>query len=406
MIEESGNRTRGRFRKFSRSMRKVEVDLNNRLQKSFGKRVEQKVEIHYRGKPLTFVYDDVIEHIPIDVVRNDPDVMADGEFHFDPTKRRMDVSDAFISCSCGAKYDVKVPTSVTGNNSEVMKAAIRRTPDILKHNEPDNGHRITLAYVETNTEVIPEKDRIKNFNPERINFYRLFSKKTAEVKYLATYGQDLLAEAPQARYAETLQGKKNIGFQNILFMLFVFGLIELFTILFVTSSTYNYVAPSHANNTAWYLLIFVVIVMFAIMWRLHIYDVSRSYVKFIMLQSAPFYISNRGVLPVIMVNSTITDVWDYQTRMMHMDDSKAKEVIYALQSWSDSQIVELEQSNKLGMLEHELTVIGNTIKYLSRVDHEYKNQSSGNKPSLKNIVFTVLITAFVYTFVLFVMGVF
>ena len=111
MVENTTTR-RNRFRKFSRSLRKVEVDLNNRLQKSFGRRVEQKVEIHYRGKPLTFVYDDVIEHIPIDVVKNDPDVMADGEIHFDPTKRRMDASDAFISCFCGAKYDVKVPTSV------------------------------------------------------------------------------------------------------------------------------------------------------------------------------------------------------------------------------------------------------------------------------------------------------
>ncbi len=405
MVENSTG-VKGRFRKFSKSMRKVEVDLNNRLQKGFGKRVDQKVEIHYRGKPLTFVYDDVIEHIPIDVVKNDPDVMADGEFHFDPTKRRMDVSDAFISCSCGAKYDVKVPTSVTGNNSEVMNAAIRRTPDILKHNDPDGGHKLTLAYVETNTEVIPEKDRIKNFNSERINFYRIFSKKTAEVKYIATYGQDLLAEAPQVKFSETARGKSSIITQNFLFMLFVSGLIEIFTILFALSSSYNYVAPSHANNTAWYLLIFVVIVMFAIMWRLHIYDISRSYAKLVYLQSGPFYISNRGVLPVVMVNSTITDVWDYQTRMMHIDDSKAKEVIYALQSWSDSQITELEQANKLGMLEHELTVISNTARYLSKLDHEYKREASGDRSSVRNIIFAVLITVFAYTFSLFVMGVF
>ncbi len=405
MVENTTTR-RNRFRKFSRSLRKVEVDLNNRLQKSFGRRVEQKVEIHYRGKPLTFVYDDVIEHIPIDVVKNDPDVMADGEIHFDPTKRRMDASDAFISCFCGAKYDVKVPTSVTGNNSEVMKSAIRRMPDILTHNDPERGHKLTLSYVETNTEVVPEKDRIKNFNSERINFYRLFSKKTAEVKYIATYGQDLLAEAPQAKYSETLQGKKSIGFQNLLFMLFVFGLIELFTVLFISSSSYNYVAPSHANNTAWYLLIFVVILMFAIMWRLHIYDISRSYVKFIMLQSAPFYISNRGVLPVVMVNSTITDVWDYQSRMMHMDDSKAKEVIYALQSWSDSQIRELEQANKLGALEHELSGINNEIRYLAKLDHQFKREVNDNGFNIRNIVFAVLLTVFAYTFSLFVLGIF
>ena len=400
------DKSKKRLRNFSKSLRRVEVDLNNRMRRSFGSRVQQKVEIHYNGKPLNFVYDEVIEHIPIDVIRNDPDIKGDGEIHFDETKRRMDVSDAFISCSCGARYDVKVPTSVTGDNGQVMKSAIRNMPDILRHNDPEGGHKLTLLYVETNTEVIPEKDRVKNFSAERINFYRIFSKKTTEVKYLATYGQDLLAEAPQYKYSETLQGKKNIGFQNMLFMFFVFGLIEVFTIIFASSTSYVPYTPSHANDTPWYLLILVMIIMFSAMWRLHIYDMSRSTVKYIMLQSAPFYISNRGVLPVIMHNSTITDVWDYQSRMMHVDDGKAKEIVYALQSWSDSQIAELERSNKLGMVEHELTVINEDMRYLSKLDHEYRREADSDRTSIRNITLAVVITVFVYTFSLFVLGIF
>jgi hypothetical protein len=85
---------------------------------------------------------------------------------------------------------------------------------MLKHDDPENGHKLSLLYVETNTEIIPEDKRMKNFNPERINYYRLFSKKTLEVKYLATYGQDLLAEAPQYKYADSSQGRKAIGMNN------------------------------------------------------------------------------------------------------------------------------------------------------------------------------------------------
>ena len=388
----------------AKRFKRLEVDLNNRLRRSFGNPVQQRVEIHYRGKPFSFMYDDILEEIPIDVVKNDPNIKADGDIHFDDTKRRMDLSDAFVGCTCGVKFDVKIPTTSTSSNAMAMREAIKKMPDILKHDDPDHGHTISLLYVETNTEVIPEEKRMKNFNTERINYYRIFSKKTVEVKYLATYGQDLLAEAPQYKYAESSQGKKAIGLQNLMFMLFIMGLIEVFTYI-VASSSSNVYNPTPANNLPWYILIGVVILMFSVMWRLHVYDISRSTVKIIELQSAPFYISNRGVLPVIMVNTVLTDVWDYQADLMHIDDSKAKEVIYALQNWSDRQIALLDRGEKLATSELELVNVADEIRDIARIDHKYKNQMDMEKTNIRNVVMAVMATAFAYTFVLYVIGI-
>ena len=396
--------TRKKIKGAARRFKRFEVDLNNRLSRSFGNSVQQKVEIHYRGKPFSFMYDDILEEIPIDVVKNDPNIKADGEIHFDDTKRRMDLSDAFVGCSCGAKYDAKIPTTSTLSNAIAMEEAKKSMPDILKHDDPEHGHTLSLLYVETNTEVIPEEKRMKNFNTERINYYRIFSKKTVEVKYLATYGQDLLAEAPQYKYAESNQGKKTISFQNFLFMLFIMGLIETFTIL-ASSSSSNVYNPTPSNNFPWYVLIGVVILMFSVMWRLHVYDISRSTVKIIELQSAPFYISNRGVLPVIMTNSVYNDVWDYQSDLMHINDEKAKKVIYALQNWSDSQIVLLDRSKKVATSQLELVHLEDEYREIVKIDHSYRTQMNTEKTSIRNVVMAVMATAFAYTFVLYVIGV-
>lgn len=402
MMEGIKKRTKTLGRRFQR----VQVDLNNRLQRSFGKRVSQKVEIHYRGKPFSFMYDDVIETVSIDVVQNDPSISDGKELHFDPTKRRMDMSDVFITCKCGAKYDVKVPTSLTGNTKDVMRHAIRTTPDLLKHDDAENGHSLTLLYIETNTEVIPEDQRIKNFNPERVNFYKLFSKKTTEVRYLVTYGQDLLAESPQYKYSDTPGGSKKTGTQNFLFFIFLAVLIEAFTILFVSSTTVSYTPTAAPSLTPWYILIGVVILLLSAMWRLHIHDMSKSLVKLIQLQSAPFTISNRGVLPVIMHNSDISDVWDYQAKIMNIPDDKAKEVIYALQTWSDNQIVELDRANKLGMVEHEVSKIYEDMRNLSKLDWEFRSKMDEPKINMRNVALAIIGTAFAYTFVLFVLGIF
>ena len=189
-------------------------------------------------------------------------------------------------------------------------------------------------------------------------------------------------------------------------MIFIFGLIETFTFLFASSSAPSYFPTTHPSYTPWYILIGVVIIMFSAMWRLHIHDMSKSTTKLIMLQSAPFFISNRGVLPVVLHNSQLQDVWDYQARLMEMDDSKAKDVIYALQTWSDAQIAQLERMNKLGQVEHELTMINEEIRDISKLDHEYRKETTARGSYIKDVVMAVMITAVAYTFVLYILGVF
>ena len=402
MMNNFKKRTKGSIRN---RMKRFEVDINNRLGRSFGNKVNQNVEIHYRGKPFSFVYDGNIETVSIDVVKSDLG-LKDEDIQFDTTKERMDEADAFIGCTCGAKFDIKVPITICNNHELVMKKAVETMPNLLNHDNKKEGHTLSLLYIQTSTQTVPEKERIKNFNPDRINYYRIFSKKTVEVKYLVTYGQDLISEAPQYKYSETTGGSKNIGFQNVLFMIFIFGLIETFTFLFVSSSSPSYFPTTHPSYTPWYILIGVVIIMFSTMWRLHIHDVSKSTTKLIMLQSAPFFISNRGVLPVVLHNSQLQDVWDYQARLMEMDDSKAKDVIYALQTWSDAQIAQLERMNKLGQVEHELTMINEEIRDISKLDHEYRKETTARGSYLKDVALSVAITALAYTFVMYIIGVF
>ena len=408
---------------FAQKLRVVEVDLNNRLRRSFGKKINQQVEIHYRGKPFGFMYNDEIETVSIDVIKND---LKDEDMHFDPSKRRMDISDVFVNCSCGAKWDIEIPTTATVDDKKAIKACVKNQPDLAKHEA--EGHTLTLKYIETNTAVIPENERLKNFNPERINYYRLFSKKTTEVKYLATYGQDILAEAPQYKYSETTAGGKTLKFQNMMFGLFFVGVFEFLLIYsivsyFISSMYYSPVtivtkvtsnpksitssgiSSGIAFSTFMYTILFIILAFLFITWRLHIRDTAKSTVKYIELQSAPFFISNRGVLPVIMHNSVNEDIWDYQARMMQIDDVRAKDVFYALQSWSDSQIAQLDRANKLGQVEHELTMIGEEMRDIKKLDMEYRTEMAGGKSVLKPVVFGVVITVLLYTLIIYIMGI-
>ena len=43
-------------RKAAKRGRHVAVDVSGRLKRSFGNPVQQKIEAHYRGKPLSFNY--------------------------------------------------------------------------------------------------------------------------------------------------------------------------------------------------------------------------------------------------------------------------------------------------------------------------------------------------------------
>ena len=410
-MRKSGRKARKGIRKSFSAMKRISVDLTNRLQRSFGNQVRQQVEIHYGGKPMTFNYIGPLEETNIDVISQDEDVTKDGkeelEVKFDPTKQRMDVSKVTVICSCGETFVVDMDTVKTSTDKSIIREATRKNHSLLVNHYEKEGHLLSVRLIETPVEVIKEDERIKNFTDSRVNYYRMFSKKTAEVKYLVSYGQDLLSEAPQHPYNQTAAGKDSIGNQNFFFFLFIFGLIEVFTYLASSSSTSSYYSPiNHPNLSPWYVLIIVMIIMIIIMWRMHIRDMARTMVKVIFLQSAPFYISNRGVLPVVMTNSTVNQVWDYQARMMNMDAKNARDVFLSLQSWSDSQIAQLYRANKLGQVEKELDVIQNSIRDLEKFDLEYKRQSEMSSPNIKGIVIAVVVTLVAYTMVLYMFGIY
>ena len=409
-LRKTGRKTRKGLRNSFSAMKRITVDLTNRLQRSFGNQVRQQVEIHYDGKPMTFNYVGPLEETNIDVLSQDDD-LKDGkeelELKFDPTKQRMDTSKVTVVCSCGGTFIVEMDTVKTTTDKSIIREATRKNHSLLVNHYEKEGHHLSVRLIETPVQVIKEDERIKNFTESRINYYRTFSKKTAEVKYLTSYGQDLLSEAPQFPYHTTAAGKDSIGNQNFFFFLFIFGLIEVFTYLASSSSTSSYYSPiNHPNLSPWYVLIIVMIIMIIIMWRLHIRDMARSMVKVIFLQSAPFYISNRGVLPVVMTNSTVNQVWDYQARMMNMDAKNARDVFLSLQSWSDSQIAQLYRANKLGQVEKELDVIQNSIRDLEKYDLQYKKQSEMSSPNIKGVIIAVVVTLVAYTMVLYMFGIY
>ena len=421
MIDGNGNETPGRLKKSGRvrrnirksfsAMKRITVDLTNRLQRSFGNPVKQQVEIHYDGKPMTFNYVGPLEETSIDVISHDEDITGNDkeelEVKFDPTTQRMDVSKVTVACSCGELFVIEMDTVRTSTDKSIIREATRKNHSLLVKHYEKEGHKLSVRLIETPVQVIKEEERIKNFTDSRVNYYRMFSKKTAEVKYLASYGQDLLAEAPQFPYNQTAIGKDSIGSQNFFFFLFIFGLIEVFTYLAASSSTSSYYSPiKHPNLSPWYVLITVMIAMIIIMWRMHIRDMARTMVKVIFLQSAPFYISNRGILPVVMVNSSVNQVWDYQARMMNMDGKNAKDVFLSLQSWSDSQIAMLYRANKLGQVEKELDAINNSIRDLEKYDLEYKKQSEATSPNIRGVIIAVVVTLVAYTMVLYVFGIY
>ena len=406
-------------------IKKISVDMTQRLQKSFGTPVLQQVELHFDGKPMTFNYTGPIETVSIDVVEQEEQELLsledkegnkgkrkiekeELEVKFDPTKRRMDTANVTISCSCGFTHSTKVPTVATSDKKKMISDIAKKNKEMYKNHYEVEGHKLNVDYIEIPTEVIPESERIKNFSESRINYYKLFPTKTTEVKYLVTYGQDILAEAPQYPYTATEEGSKSIIRQNLYFMLFIFALVELVTYIAASAPSSSYYSPvvaPHPNNTPWYILIIVVIIMVTLMWRLHIRDLARSTVKFVMIQPAPFYINNRGVLPVIMTNTRINPIWEYQSRMMHLGAKDARDIFYSLQTWSDSSLAQLYRANQLGDSEKSLMEAANDIRDLAKINYEFRTQTQPEPYNIKVIVISVSLTIIGYTLGLYMLGI-
>lgn len=403
----------------TRRARKIVVDVNDRMEKSFGRHVDQLVEVHYLGKPLTFRYNGAMETITIDVLHREQQEQEIGPpteknatappkkkkveetvEKFDSTKRRLDMADVSLSCSCGMTFKTKVPVSEARNGNDNIKRNID-DKDIKQHMR--ELHTLNVDYVEIKDEVIPERDRIHNFDQKYIRFFRLFPKKTAEVKYLVSYDQDILSEAPQIKFSESSTGSAYLRKQNTLLMFFLFGVVDVFTYIVASASAYPY-NPHPQNLVPWYLLIFTIIGAIVAVWMIKLREMGKTMIKNVRLQAAPFYISNRGILPVVMTESVLDPMWDYQSRVMHVDDKSAKEVYHSLTTWSDSQIAELYRAKQLGQVEHELTVINNEIRDIQKLDIEYRNQTSSQSASFQQIAIAVMVTIMAYSLIMFVFG--
>ncbi len=408
MLDSMKDNVKKRVKNGQRKVRKIYVDVSNRLQRSFGTPVHQLAEIHYRGRPLKFSYSGQIETVSMDVIQREQEENKDNgkvEVKFDPTKRRVDTSTVHINCSCGMVFKKEIPTATAETRD--IKKIIKHTNDIDMQRHKFSGHELKIDYVESQVEVISEDVQIKDWNPERITYYRIFPKKTADVKYLVSYGQDLLAEAEQWQYKDTTMGSSYVRKQNTMFMIFVMGLLMVLEfVLTITAISSQYVITPAQPNTylPWYLLIIAIVILVSVMWKLHIHDVANQYVKYISLQSAPFYISNRGILPVVMTNAEVNQVWDYQARMMKLEPKTAKDVFYSLATWSDDAIAQLYRAKMIGHVEHELMGITSEIRDLQKLDYDYRNIQTGSKTSMTKIVEAILGTFLATIGVIILMG--
>ncbi|MHB8559546.1 MAG: hypothetical protein ACYDAP_00045 [Thermoplasmataceae archaeon] len=408
MLDSMKDNVKKRVKNGQRKVRKIYVDVSNRLQRSFGTPVHQLAEIHYRGRPLKFSYSGQIETVSMDVIQREQEENKDNgkvEVKFDPTKRRVDISTVHINCSCGMVFKKEIPTATAETRD--IKKIIKHTNDIDMQRHKFSGHELKIDYVESQVEVISEDVQIKDWNPERITYYRIFPKKTADVKYLVSYGQDLLAEAEQWQYKDTTMGSSYVRKQNTMFMIFVMGLLMVLEfVLTITAISSQYVITPAQPNTylPWYLLIIAIVILVSVMWKLHIHDVANQYVKYISLQSAPFYISNRGILPVVMTNAEVDQVWDYQARMMKLEPKTAKDVFYSLATWSDDAIAQLYRAKMIGHVEHELMGITSEIRDLQKLDYDYRNIQTGSKTSMTKIVEAILGTFLATIGVIILMG--
>lgn len=400
-----------------RRLNRIRVDVANRLQKSFGSGVTQQIEITYQGKPMDFTYLGQVEVINITSLQNGlseaPDERMEDRVEnvtFDPTRQRQNEIDVHISCTCGASLIGVMPAILRPEKMKAEKILeiIAKNDFTLRQHYNFGNHNLSIDYTEIRTEVIPEDRRISDFAEAKIQFLRLFPTKTADVKYIATYGQDVLAEAPQVKYSKTKVGGKRISNQNLMFAVFIWSISQVITFVVGESQASNYyrVGYSAPNLLPWYIVLGVVLLMTALMWRIHIHDLGNSYVKVVDLQSGPFYASNSGVLPAIMVNSTIHKVWDHQAEIMHVSTEGAQKVFDIFHSWHDNLLADLHRQNVVGNLQRELMSINNDLQQIAEKDMEWKLERNATKKNWSELAIAVVLTIGVYSLAMYIVGIF
>jgi hypothetical protein len=344
-------------RKTRKGIKNIFVDVSQRVERSFGRPIDQMIEIEFNGQPFKFFYKERIEEVTIDVVKRElnqrknqkptdnPENLIDisGEnnegLQVVLNKRFSNEMMVTVKClDCDFVFDpIKMVSHADLeeiNNIEFLKKHGLQafTGHVLK------GHKLAVVDSKFETVDVPETSRIKkeDFEPKKIRFYKLFAKNKVEVDFLCSYDQDLIAEAPHTRFTETHGGGKEVN-QTLMAMM-GFGWIVTAIVLvagilsLMTYSPYTYSVNPHTSsnsNTGW-ILFGSISAMICIMFldRLHIK--SKVFVKTPLVTPTSFHISNRGIIPVYLSNSVYTNPMDYLSRMLHVGASEARAVFDSL----------------------------------------------------------------------------
>ena len=405
---KSGTRTIGKnIRTGVQRTKHIAVDVSNRLQRSFGEPVKQMVEIHYDGRPLTFVYSGPLERISVEVMHKEQGLAAEAPEKFDLERRRLDLCEVRIGCTaCNQAYKATMEThNVLNPTPEILMRALPKAGK--SHYRRDHIPKLETAIVETE-EIRPE-NRIKKFHADRISFIRTFPTKTAEIRYLSLYDQDMLAEAPQVQYKKTSAGSEYMKKSDTFFTIFVACAVELlgFILMALTlQPTYYSPTPTMKVDYApWIILLFVLIGAVGAIWRERIKATANTWVKFVELEAATYEISNKGVLPVIMKNSNLEPMWDYQARVMGITPAAAEDVFHSLQNWSDDDMARLHRANEIGKVEGALNEIEQGITRLKTLDYNYRHPEGDMKLDYRVIGAAIAGTVILYTVILMFAGI-
>lgn len=129
-------------------------------------------------------------------------------------------------------------------------------------------------------------------------------------------------------------------------------------------------------------------------------------IKIIDLESGPYYISNRGVLPVIMRNSELTPMLDFVSKALQIDSKHVKDVYYSLQNWSDAEVVLSTRGKTIAQVELELSGVHTELSDIVKIEHQFRKDADLQSEWYKYLIYGIISTAITYTLVLYVIGVF
>lgn len=315
------------------------VSLKNRKEASFGKKVQNKIEIHYHGPPFDFMYNGNIDEITVEQFKQEQN-LSDLEF--------------------------------------------------------DQGHYQTLGKGKPDKEVDPDDQIKEDIDVKKIRFYKLYSKKTTEVNFLATYDLDLIAVSRQVPFTQTTSGQTSVSrFRAVLTTSLVITLSALFDSYIISSyNPYSYAPPTppspptttitravtSASFVDFYIPVMIGIAAVILLYIQHNRDLGKTMVHEMNLEALPFKIINaNSVLPVAISNSSVVSLWDYQAKLMKINDNQAKKVVEVLQEFKADQLENAFVNNKINEKNIALMKIENEQRALNNADMSMYNE--GNKKS-------------------------